>query len=157
MAGVLRKMKVGLEDPVNYYLSMGNSSVYINKFLDKPLCIQFTGKIFCIQCGRNIKKSFQNGYCFPCYKELLSCGLCIIHPERCRVGEKICDPCRWAHVHCHERHVLYFANTDSLKVGITTEKNMPSRWIDQGASAAMPVFFLENRDLSTFIVKAPLF
>jgi hypothetical protein len=38
---------------------------------------------------------------------------------------------------------VYLANTSGLKVGIT--RNIPSRWIDQGAVAALPILTVANR------------
>jgi hypothetical protein len=42
-------------------------------------------------------------------------------------------------------HYIYLANTSGLKVGITRGSQIPTRWIDQGASQAMPVFRVRNR------------
>jgi len=69
----------------------------------------------------------------------------MIHPERCLVETGKCDPTDWAHEHCHQKHIVYLANTSGLKVGITRTKNNPSRWIDQGAIQALPIFETQNR------------
>ena len=71
----------------------------------------------------------------------------MIHPERCLVEKNstLCDPTQWAHRHCHEKQIVYLANSSGLKVGITQIKNNPSRWIDQGAKQALPIFQTQNR------------
>jgi len=40
---------------------------------------------------------------------------------------------------------LYCSLTSGVKVGITRQQNVPSRWIDQGAVAAIPVAKLPSR------------
>jgi hypothetical protein len=75
----------------------------------------------------------------------------MIHPERCLVETGKCDPTNWAHQQCHQEHVVYLANSSGLKVGITRVKNMPSRWIDQGAAQALPIFHTQNRYQSGLI------
>lgn len=48
-------------------------------------------------------------------------------------------------------HIVYLANTGDIKVGITKLKNIPSRWIDQGASQAIPIFAVESRLISGLV------
>ncbi len=142
---LLRKMTTILADPVQYQLSLGEESIQLNRVLGKKISLRFTGEIFCTQCGRKTSKSFQQGFCFPCYRRLLECGLCVIHPEKCRYYEGICQPDDWAHAHCHVPHVVYLANSSGLKVGITRESQLPTRWIDQGASQAIVIMRCKNR------------
>ena len=42
-------------------------------------------------------------------------------------------------------HIVYLANTSGLKVGITRQTQIPTRWLDQGAMQALPVFKVSNR------------
>jgi hypothetical protein len=37
------------------------------------------------------------------------------------------------------------ANSSGVKVGITRQKNIPSRWIDQGAVSALPILAVDTR------------
>lgn len=138
-------MKTTHDNPVCYVLRIGNENIALTPFLEKPLHLHYTGNIFCIQCGRKTDKSFQQGYCFPCYRRLLECNLCIIHPERCQVEQHLCPEDDWAHEQCHGAHIVYLANSSGLKVGITRWQNQPSRWMDQGAAQALPIFKTENR------------
>ena len=42
-------------------------------------------------------------------------------------------------------HVVYIANSSGLKVGITRASQVPTRWIDQGAVQALPIFEVDSR------------
>jgi len=69
----------------------------------------------------------------------------MIHPERCLHGEGNCKPDDWVHASCLVPHVVYLANSSGLKVGITRQSQMPTRWIDQGAIQALPILSTQNR------------
>lgn len=144
---VLKKMVVRHADPIQYQLVSSEHSILLNDFLQQKITLTFSGDIFCIQCGRKTKKSFQQGHCFPCMQKINECNNCMIHPERCLVetGNVKCDPDSWAHQHCHQSQIVYLANSSGLKVGITREGNIPSRWIDQGAAQGLPIFSASNR------------
>lgn len=141
----LHKMHVKHTSPIQYTLQSDEQTILLNDFLNKKIRLEFLGEIHCIQCGRKTKQSFQQGYCFPCMQKINDCNNCMIHPERCLVETGKCDPTNWAHQQCHQEHVVYLANSSGLKVGITRVKNMPSRWIDQGATQALPIFHTQNR------------
>src|SRR3990167_11484596 len=143
--GHLKKMSVLHAQPIQYDLILDNQTINLNKLLNQKITLDFLGDIHCIQCGRKTKQSFQQGFCFPCMQKINDCNNCMIHPERCLVETGQCDPTSWAHQQCHQEHVIYLANSSGLKVGITRVKNMPSRWIDQGAVQALPIFHTKNR------------
>lgn len=139
-------MKTQLADPVRYYMQIEDSDEHcLNDYIGKQITLKHLGEIFCIQCGRKTSKSFQQGYCFPCMRRINECGNCMIHPERCLVEQGGCDEHDWAHVHCHQEHFVYLANSSALKVGITRHTQIPTRWIDQGAQQALPIFKVANR------------
>jgi len=48
-------------------------------------------------------------------------------------------------------HIVYLANSSGIKVGITRQENLPTRWIDQGAVQALPVFAVQTRQQSGFV------
>lgn len=144
--GQLHKMSVKQADPIEYSLMLDQEVIRLNDYLGQPIAIQFLGQIHCIQCGRQTKKSFQQGYCYPCMKKINECNNCIIHPERCLVESSGgCKEDDWAHAHCHQPQVVYLANSSGLKVGITRTSNQLTRWIDQGAVQALPIFQTKNR------------
>jgi hypothetical protein len=147
MPFILEKMQSRVADLTQYFFPH-NPTVLLNNFLEHEICIQHTGAFFCIQCHKSIKKTFQQGYCYPCFSKLQECNLCIIHPERCRVMENGCPKDDWAHKQCHAEHVVYLSYTSNLKVGITQCKNIPSRWVDQGAVTATAFILTSNRFLA---------
>src|SRR5687767_1303709 len=126
--GNLRKLTCHYDTPIQYALVVGTEKVPLNQFIQNQISIEFLGEINCVQCERKTTKSFQQGHCFPCYQRLLECNLCIIHPERCTYPGEEC-PEDWAHAHCKKDHVVYLANSSGLKVGITRESQIPTRWI----------------------------
>lgn len=139
-------MSTKCSDPVQYLLGE-HDKIIMNDYLGKNITIHFTGKIHCTQCGKKTNKSFQQGYCYPCFRRLQECNMCIIHPERCEVMNGTCPKDDWAHQQCHSKQIIYISYTSGLKVGITQINNVPSRWIDQGAVAAVAVMQAENRFL----------
>src|SRR5690606_20533846 len=46
---------------------------------------------------------------------------------------------------CFQPHIIYLANSSGLKVGITRKSQVPFRWMDQGASEALPILEVKNR------------
>ena len=145
MQGDLRKMAVQHHDPVDYYLALDNQQYHLNPLIGQPISLTSTGEIHCVQCGRKTSKSFQQGFCFPCMRRINECGNCIIHPERCLVEQGGCPQDDWAHAHCDADQMVYLSNTSGLKVGVTRQTQVPTRWIDQGAMQAIPLFFTSNR------------
>lgn len=153
-SGTLRKMRVEATAPVTYRLADGFHDPTrrapdreLNGLLGRTVALRFTGKIACVACGRAVKKTFGQGWCFPCSQTLAEADLCIVKPELCHFGNPD-HPCRdeaFAHANCFQPHVLYAALTSGLKVGITRRANLPARWIDQGAVAAIPLAELPSR------------
>jgi Protein of unknown function (DUF2797) len=142
--GQIRKLIGQFESPIQYFLPIGNDRIALNNLIGKKITLTYLHQIFCIQCNRKITKSFQQGFCYPCYRKLMACNLCIIYPEKCNYPQKDC-PDTWEHAHCKQEHVVYLANSSGLKVGITRSTHIPTRWIDQGASQAILLFKVSNR------------
>lgn len=143
--GVLSKMSVSLETPVAYQLLIGEEKVSANALIGKPLSLEFSGTILCKHCGRKSSKSFSQGYCYPCFKSLAQCDMCIMKPETCHFAQGTCREPDWAEQFCMQPHVVYLANSSGLKVGITREDQVPTRWIDQGAIQAIPLMRVSER------------
>jgi hypothetical protein len=143
--GGIRKLKSRLADPIQYALPIGEVELSLNDYLGKTLTLTFAGDIYCVYCQRKIKKSYNQGYCFPCAQTLAQCDFCIIKPEKCHFHLGTCREPEWGKAHCFIPHIVYLANTSGLKVGITRETQIPTRWIDQGAVQALPIFRVKNR------------
>ena len=148
MKGNIRKMITENNSPVSYSMPVGDSLVAMNDFLDKKISLTYSGTINCIACGRKTSKSFQQGYCFPCMRSLAECDSCIVKPELCHFDQGTCRDAEWGQTHCMQDHFVYLANTSGVKVGITRHTQIPTRWIDQGATQALPMFKVANRKIS---------
>lgn len=146
--GHLRKMITTLESPVLYQLPLDDELVSLNQYLGKKISLSYQGEIHCIECGRKASKSYNQGFCYPCFKSLAKCDMCIMKPETCHYFEGTCREPEWGEKHCLQDHYVYLANSSGIKVGITRGTQIPTRWIDQGASEAKPIFKVSNRLLS---------
>jgi len=131
--------------PASYRLPVNDEELAINALLEKQLRIRFTGVIQCIHCQRVTNKSFNQGYCYPCFKRLAQCDLCIVKPELCHFDAGTCREPDWARRHCFQSHFVYLSNTSGIKVGITRNTQIPTRWLDQGATQAIQVLRVHNR------------
>jgi hypothetical protein len=149
--GDLRKMRVEEGDRILYTLPVGDAVVPLNPLLGAVIGIRHTGDIHCIACGRGTRKSFNQGHCFPCFRDLARCDGCIVRPERCHYHLGTCREPAWGEANCMRPHVVYLANTSGVKVGITRESQVPTRWIDQGASQALPIARVASRRLSGLV------
>ena len=148
VSGDLRKMQTELAEPVVYQLPLGEESIALNALIGKTIVLEYSGEIHCIACGRKTNKSFNQGYCFPCMRSLAECDTCIIKPELCHFHEGTCRNEQWAQGHCMQDHMVYLANSSGIKVGITRQSQIPTRWMDQGASQALPIYRAKNRYMS---------
>ena len=148
VVGDLRKMRVEEGDPILYSLPVGDASVAVNPLLGETIGIRHTGNIHCVACGRITGKSFHQGHCFPCFRDLARCDGCIVRPERCHYHLGTCRQPEWGEANCLRPHIVYLANSSGVKVGITRETQVPTRWIDQGAAQAMPIARVASRRLS---------
>ncbi len=150
ISGQVHKLVARHESPVSYSLPLGKTQVPLAPLFDKPLVLRYTGKITCIHCGRNTNKSFNQGYCYSCFQKLAQCDSCIIAPERCHYDAGTCREPVWADHFCMQDHVVYFANSSGLKVGITRASQLPTRWIDQGATQGLAVLRVRTRQQAGF-------
>jgi hypothetical protein len=147
--GTLTKMRTRLAEPVEYALAdaFQGAALELNALLGRRLRLEHEGQIRCVHCGAPTPKSFGEGACYPCFTRLPQNDLCILKPELCHYHQQD-NPCRdpaWGLAHCFIPHLLYLAVSSGLKVGITRETQVPTRWIDQGASWALPVLRLPDR------------
>ena len=136
---------------VEYHLSVDDQRVPLNNYLGKVIRLQHTGTIHCVHCGRRSNKSFNQGYCYPCVIKLAQCDICIVSPEKCHYDQGTCREPEWGEQHCMVDHIVYLANSSGIKVGITRETQLPTRWIDQGAVQALPIFRVKTRRQSGLV------
>lgn len=144
--GGLRKMRTALDNPVSYRFTLDDTpQVDLNPLLGQTLALRYLGEIHCVHCGRLTKKSFNQGFCYPCFRRLAQCDSCIVSPEKCHYHLGTCREPEWGEQHCMIEHIVYLANTSGVKVGITRHSQVPTRWMDQGATQALPVFRVDSR------------
>jgi hypothetical protein len=140
-----------LENPVKYFLPIGEQRIAMNALIGNQLTFRYDGQILCIRCGRKTKKSFAQGFCYPCMRDAPEASECIIHPELCLAHEgKGRDP-DWEREHHLKEHFVYLAISSGLKVGVTRSDQIPTRWIDQGASSAACIAKTPNRYIAGII------
>ncbi len=149
--GSLSKMAVRLGETAQYAFRLDEQEVPVNPLLGKRVRLEFLGAIHCTHCGRKTKKSFSQGYCYPCFTKLAQCDSCIVSPEKCHFDAGTCREPEWGERYCMTDHVVYLANSSGVKVGITRASQIPTRWLDQGASQALPIFRVATRQQSGLV------
>ena len=145
VSGHLTKMPVEIDQQVQYFLPLDDHRQPLNALLGKQIRLEYLGDIHCTHCGRRSKKSFSQGYCYPCFTKLPQCDTCIMSPEKCHFEQGTCRDPSWGEQYCFTDHYVYLANSSGVKVGITRGSQVPTRWIDQGATQAMPIFRVKSR------------
>ena len=140
--------------PVEYSLPVDDVLVPLNPLLGRSIKIAYQGAISCRHCGRASKKSFNQGFCYPCFKKLASCDSCIMSPEKCHFDQGTCREPEWGEQFCMTDHFVYLANSSGVKVGITRGSQIPTRWIDQGATQALPIMRVSTRYQSGLVEDA---
>lgn len=148
MEAILRKMYVENKDVVSYFVMTDEESFSLNPVIGKSLTIRFMNEIICLNCGNITKKSFGQGYCYPCFQRIPETEECVLRPELCLAHEGIARDMEFAKSHCLIDHYVYLANTGVLKVGVTRYHQVPTRWIDQGATEAIILAKTPNRYLA---------
>jgi hypothetical protein len=138
-------MHTEIGSPVRYSLELGGQRVDLGDYLGGHVRIRFLQQIECVHCGRVTKKSFNQGYCYPCFINLAQCDRCIMSPEHCHYHLGTCREPEWGQANCMRAHIIYLSNTSGVKIGITRESQLPTRWIDQGAVAALPILRVSQR------------
>lgn len=147
-SGHMNKMHVRLSSPVQYRLG---DSLLMNDLIGRTIKLSYKQHIKCIGCGADTNKSFSQGYCYKCFTTKAACDACIMSPEKCHFDQNTCREPGWGEQYCNQSHYVYLANSSGVKVGITRGTQVPTRWIDQGASQAIPIIRTMNRHLSGLV------
>jgi len=150
--GSIRKMAARLETPVvQYAFRLDEVEVPVNPMIGQTVRLEYLGAIHCSHCGKRTKTSFSQGYCYPCMTKLAQCDVCIMSPEKCHYDAGTCREPSWGEQFCMTDHVVYLANSSGVKVGITRASQLPTRWLDQGASQALPILRVATRQQSGLV------
>lgn len=149
--GAISKMRIAMDAPAQYSLRLNDAQYALNPLIGQTMRLEFLGSIHCTHCDRVTKKSFAQGYCWPCFSKLAQCDSCIMSPEKCHYEAGTCRDPQWAQDFCMTDHFVYLANSTGVKVGITRRSQLPTRWLDQGAIQAVPIFRVATRQQSGFV------
>ncbi len=146
-SGVLTKMSSVFGEPIIYSLTLNGVEINLNDLLGEKIGLKFDG-YQCLNCGKE-RKIYRQGFCYNCFFESPLRGEWIIRPELSK-----------AHLNIEDRdleyekevqlkpHIVYLALSSGVKVGVTRKTQVPTRWIDQGASFAIRILETPNRYLA---------
>lgn len=145
-SGNIRKMRTQLIDgKANYWLPLysvlePNHLVPMNELIGQTISVQFEHAIHCVVTGQKIKKTYGNGMSYEAFQNSPLAVPSIINPELSRIHEGIAlrDEA-WEIEHHLKPHVVYLSKTSGVKVGVTRDQQIPTRWIDQGAVEALVI------------------
>ena len=149
--GNILKMKTELAGPVKYNLPVGEEMVDMNALIGQTINMRFDGRINCVSCGKQTKTSFGQGFCYNCLQTAPEASESIMRPELSKAHFGIARDMEWAEKHDLIDHFVYLAVSSELKVGVTRNHQVPTRWIDQGASFAIKVARTPNRHIAGII------
>lgn len=149
--GNIIKMRTEIGTPIQYYLSIGETELCMNDYIGKPVRFSFAGQINCIHCGKKTKTSFGQGFCYNCFQTAPQADQNVMKPELSRAQWGEARDLEWAMKHDMIEHVVYLAVSSDLKVGVTRHTQVPTRWIDQGASRAIVLARTPNRHIAGVI------
>ena len=145
----LKKMSHEKGEVLQYYLG----EKHLNPLLGKEITVRHSGRITCVNCQREIKKTYGDGYCYPCFSTLARTDSCIIKPHTCHFHLGTCRESEWGKAHCFIEHVVYLALTSDVKVGVTGAHKLMERWGDQGAVQALVIARTPDRRTAGLIEK----
>jgi len=138
----LRKMRTTLSESgeAQYVLPLYDNldlkgELNLNECVGKQVRLHATGDIRCILHGEKLNKTFGEGLCWNGFQDSSNASPCIIHPELCKAHEGVAlrGDMDWERANHLIPHIVYISFTSGIKVGVTSERNLLSRWIDQGA------------------------
>jgi hypothetical protein len=149
--GNIYKMKTGLATPVKYTLPIGDSEIDMNALIGKKIKMSFSGQINFIECVKLTKTSFNQGFCYHCLQTAPEASETIIRPELSKAQFGVARDMEWAKIHDLAAHFVYLAVSNEIKVGVTRATQIPTRWIDQGASFGIKLAKTPNRHIAGVI------
>lgn len=142
--GQILKMTSQIGNPIQYYLNLSEDLICMNQLIGKKIKTKHIG-YQCVECNLD-KPIYRMGFCKDCFFKSPYASETIIRPElsRAHLGEEERDLEVEKEIQLVP-HIVYLAYTGDVKVGVTREHQIPTRWIDQGATFALPIARTENR------------
>lgn len=131
------------EDQVQYEFVLFDNLVKgdlipMNELVGKKIVIEYQHQINCVVTGEKIKKAYGEGMSYDAYMNSPMAVESILRPELSQIHEGIAlrDE-EWEREHHLKPHYVYLSKTAGIKVGVTRNTQVPTRWIDQGAVEAL--------------------
>jgi hypothetical protein len=149
--GTLAKMLTQHTHPVQYLLPIGLHHVHLNALLGQTITLHFSQHIYCTECGAETPKSLAHGLCYKCFTTSPLAEDCVLRPELCQAHLGIARNLDYAQTHCLIPHYVYLALSSDVKVGVTRHTQIPTRWIDQGATQAIKLAQTPDRHTAGLI------
>lgn len=142
--GQIHKMITEIGQPIQYYMDLNGDFLDVNQQLGKKIQLTHDHNV-CMGCGLD-KTIFRMGFCKNCFFTLPQANENIIRPElsTAHLGIEKRD-LEWEKSFELQPHIVYLAVSAEVKVGVTRLTQLPTRWIDQGASAAIVLAKTNNR------------
>ncbi|MCT4664027.1 MAG: DUF2797 domain-containing protein [Flavobacteriales bacterium] len=145
--GNIRKLEVRLDgNQVCYSLRLYDvldaqkEVIDFNELVSRNIKISFTGNIHCVITGKKIPKAYGEGMSWDAFQTSPMADQSIVKPELSTAHLGI--PRRdydWELKNHVVPHFVYLSFTSDFKVGVTRYSQIPTRWIDQGAIAAVKI------------------
>lgn len=142
--GQIRKMITENTSPVHYYLNLKDDYLDVNQQIGKKIRVIHDHNE-CLNCGLD-HLIYRMGYCKSCFYTVPEANENIIRPELSKAHLGIEDRnLEWEMKFQLQPHIVYLAVSSDIKVGVTREQQLYTRWIDQGASYATVFAKTDNR------------
>ena len=137
MKSILNEGKVSYTLPLYDVLNKGEE-VDMNSLIGKNIQLRFHDQINCVVTGRKVNKTYGDGLSYDAWRTSPMAVESVIRPELSRIHEGIAlrDEA-WEREHHLAPHITYLSLTSGIKVGVTRDHQIPTRWIDQGAVQAI--------------------
>lgn len=149
--GIINKMRIDYNQPVQYNFVVSENLIPLNSYLNKNICLKWTGKVQCF-CGKQFSEFYRQNFCYQCFWNAPQASQSIFKPELCTADLGLEErDLAWEEEFQISPHYIYLANSSGLKVGITRKTQKITRWMDQGASQAILIAEVPNRRLSGLI------
>jgi len=150
-SGNLIKMRSEPENPVRYFLPLGDTEIEMNPLLGKQIRLKHNGVINCVNCSKRTTKSFGQGFCYNCFTTVPQADESVFRPELSKAHLGSARNMEWATEHDLIDHYVYLSVTSEIKVGVTRHHQLYTRWIDQGAVKAIKLAKTPNRQIAGII------
>lgn len=142
--GQIRKMITENGNPIRYYLNLKDDFLDVNQQLGKKIKITHVHNQ-CLNCGLDYQ-IYRMGYCKNCFFSVPEANDNILRPELSTAHLGIAKrDLEWEKKFELQPHIVYLAVASEMKVGVTRATQIPTRWIDQGASYATILAKTDNR------------